>query len=595
MAKKQTGLLYPTNSYELQDALLNMGREFRKEESRANDQTSTRPATNGWTLDDKVALEGILNELNNRKAEALAIVEPVPGLAELMDCEAGEIGVIGPNRSGKTLSVLIRTAKILMGQWHIEGQFPKTDGVWAMVGPKLRHLRLFYYTLFKPGQFKMLKTDDGWKVPRYDNPDDVARISEWEPGPPLIPSRMVESISFEDVKEEIPSFIKLVNGWVIHFFSFESDPVQGVSWNGANFDEEAPRARLWLTETRARLMSRKGYLIWSATPENATATFYNFQARANHPDMAKKIPYKQTKFFKLTRETPNPYIDPIAREALVERLTEDDPDAAIAKIDGEYAYKKYLVYQEFDRNKHIIPAFDIDWRDTVYVMLDPSRTRMAIMLCVLVHPESPHYLPEQPDRIIAFDEIVIKNCTAFKAARALNEKINVHYKHWIEYILIDWQQGRKTDDSQTQVAEYYWNEFSTIGIKPRVNHFVHGASGVEAGIETVAQHLEPKDRKPPKFVIMEGKCPMTVWEFERYYRIKNPDLTPGKPHQRLNDLVDCARYACSAGLTWVMPPVMAPQSTHYSAEELRAIDRNPRLWHYTMMYGDPKKRPQRIR
>ena len=244
MAKKQTGLLYPTNSYELQDALLNMGREFRKEESRANDQTSTRPATNGWTLDDKVALEGILNELNNRKAEALAIVEPVPGLAELMDCEAGEIGVIGPNRSGKTLSVLIRTAKILMGQWHIEGQFPKTDGVWAMVGPKLRHLRLFYYTLFKSGQFKMLKTDDGWKVPRYDNPDDVARISEWEPGPPLIPPRMVESISFEDVKEEIPSFIKLVNGWVIHFFSFESDPVQGVSWNGANFDEEAPRARL---------------------------------------------------------------------------------------------------------------------------------------------------------------------------------------------------------------------------------------------------------------------------------------------------------------------------------------------------------------
>lgn len=977
--KKETGLLYPTNSHELQDALLNLNNTFRKQESRKNDYATTMSVSrSGWNLDDTFALESVLHELNQRKSEALALIEPVPGMVDFFKSDSGEIGVIGSNRSGKTLGVGIKVAKIVTGQWHIEGQFPKQDGVWAIVGPKLKHLRLMFYTLFKPGQFKVLRTANGWKVPKYTDPEDVARIKEWEPGPPLIPKRMVESISFEDVKEEIPSSVKLTNGWVINFFSFESDPVQGVAWNGCLagdsvvydpvamksrridetkesfhvnsfntktnkvevkkaskpfvkgyglqmkarlsngkiinvssshqvlsssgewmtiveafdrkesllqafvqectspsisserlpekfqshlqsernswfhkvsesqmltvieddehlnpedygqlrvhsektkaedsqfgyhpshhsggaqsrlcedtfqfspqqqayapahthdcsdqgemgsksictltyhakvsclektlaycqascediqqhqelvqqsaampqeqsifpeqsssclrtyrsrqqdqdssfstprqgevesqlpssietrtcgydqvcalstqqtfsqqhtmpeashyqgsecnemshpscdsassnsdpvhvvelnkvgydliwdisvddnhnyiyggivnhncwFDEEHPRARYWLSETRARLMSRKGYFIWSATPENATPTFYALQSRANRPDMKDKAPYKRTSFFKISSKD-NPYLDVESREALTERLTEDDPDAAVAKIDGDWAFRKYLVYPEFDKNKHIIEPFEIDWKDTVYVVLDPSRTRCAMMLCALVHPDSPHFVPDQPDRIVVFDEILIKNCTAFKAARALHDKINLQHKHWIEYIIIDWQQGRKKDESEREIAEYYWEEFTDIGIKPRVSHFVHGSANVEGGIETVAQHLDPKNGKPPKFVIMEGKCPYTVWEFDRYYRIKNPDGTPGKPHQRLNDLVDCARYACSAGLTWVMPPVIAPHSSHYSADELRAIDRNPRLWHYTAMFGDPKQRPKR--
>ena len=591
--KKETGLLYPTNSHELQDALLNLNNTFRKQESRKNDYATTMSVSrSGWNLDDTFALESVLHELNQRKSEALALIEPVPGMVDFFKSDSGEIGVIGSNRSGKTLGVGIKVAKIVTGQWHIEGQFPRQDGVWAIVGPKLKHLRLMFYTLFKPGQFKVLRTANGWKVPKYTDPEDVARIKEWEPGPPLIPKRMVESISFEDVKEEIPSSVKLTNGWVINFFSFESDPVQGVAWNGSWFDEEHARARYWLSETRARLMSRKGYFIWSATPENATPTFYALQSRANRPDMKDKAPYKRTSFFKISSKD-NPYLDVESREALTERLTEDDPDAAVAKIDGDWAFRKYLVYPEFDKNKHIIEPFEIDWKDTVYVVLDPSRTRCAMMLCALVHPDSPHFVPDQPDRIVVFDEILIKNCTAFKAARALHDKINLQHKHWIEYIIIDWQQGRKKDESEREIAEYYWEEFTDIGIKPRVSHFVHGSANVEGGIETVAQHLDPKNGKPPKFVIMEGKCPYTVWEFDRYYRIKNPDGTPGKPHQRLNDLVDCARYACSAGLTWVMPPVIAPHSSHYSADELRAIDRNPRLWHYTAMFGDPRQRPRR--
>lgn len=593
---KKPFALYPGVPEELQMSIDDLDGLFKKQESRKSDYQATIGTTtiNGWTLDEAFALESILNELRQRDGEALALIEELPGMREFYLSMAGENGVIGSNRAGKSLGVAMQVARVVTGRIADDGRFPKEGGVAALVGPSLKHLRLLYHMLFKGGQFKVLKTATGWKVPKYTDPEDVARIREWEPGPALIPKRMVAgNVSWEDVKEEIPTSVRLTNGWTIYFFSFESEPPRGVFWHLAWLDEEHPRAKVWLSEVRARLMSVKGYLIWSATPESATATFYGLQSRANRPDMKDKVPYKQTKFFQIFSKD-NPYLDPESREALEERLTEDDPDAAVAKIEGDWAFKKYLVYPEFDDNKHIIEPFDIDWKDTVYIILDPSNTRAAIMFCVLVHPESPNFCPEQPDRIVVFDEIIIKKCNAFKAARALNEKINLQYKHWIEYIIIDWQHGRKKDESDKEIAEYYWNEFQDIGIKPRVESFVHGSNNVEGGIMNVVQHLEPKNGLPPKLVVMRGKCPYTVWEFKRYYRIKNPDGSPGKPFQRNNDLVDCARYACSADLVWVNPPAMHISNNHYSAEELRAIDKNPRLFYYTAMFGDPKKRPRRV-
>jgi hypothetical protein len=585
--------IYPSMPDELQKAMSDLDATFKRSHNRELAATATAGMTraNGWSLDEAFDLESVLNELNQRNSEALSIIQPVPGMSEFFECDAGEVGVIGSNRSGKTLSVGIKVANVVCGRWRND-QFPKENGVASLIGPTLRHTSLFYRTLFKPGQFKVLKTKTGWKVPRYDDPEDVARKKEWQPGPPLIPERMIASVTWENVKEEQPVSVRLTNGWVLNFFSFEADPVQGVFWHIAWMDEESPRARVWLSEVRARLMSVKGYMIWSATPENATATFYGLQSRANRPDMKDKSPYKQTKFFQIFSKD-NPYLDPEAREALVERLTEDDPDAAVAKIEGDWAFKKYLVYPEFDDNKHIIEPFEIEWRDTVYVMLDPSRTRCAMLMCAMLHPESPHFVKEQPDRIVVFDEIVIKNCNAFKASRALAEKMNDHYKHWIEYIVIDWQHGRKKDESETEVATYYWDEFQEVGIKPRLNQWVQASNNVEGGIMNVAQHLDQKNGLPPKFVIMRDKCPYTVWEFKRYYRIKNPDGSPGKPFQRTNDLVDCARYACSAGLVWVTPPGQQVNANSYSAEELRAIDKNPRLFYYTNMFGDPTKRQRR--
>lgn len=563
---------------------IDLERSYNRAESRRNDSIEVPSAANGWTLDDAWELEQILTELDRRQAEALSVYRPVPGMVDFHRSRAGERGVIGSNRAGKTLGCGAEVARIVTGRHPDVERFPEKNGDWGIVGPKLDHIRLLYYTLFKPGQFKILRTDSGWVVPNFVTPEHVARIKEWEPAGPLIPQRMIEDIAWENAKMEVPSIIKLINGWALHFFSFESEPERGTAYNGFWMDEEHPRAKYWLSEIRARLMSRKGYLIWSATPESATPTFYGLKSRANRPDMATKPPYMQTKFYSIHSKD-NPYLDPEAREALFERLTEDDPEAAVAKVEGDWAFKKYLVYPEFEEERHVIEPFDIRWNDTVHVILDPSRTRCAMLLAAILADDHPHYLPEQPDRIVIFDEIVIKNCNAFKAARELH-RVMTGYKHWIESIVIDWQQGRKKDESEKQIAEYYWEEFQNIGICPRVNEFVKGSSNLEGGIETVSQFLDPKDKLPPKFVMMRGRTQWLAWEFMRYHRKKNPDGSPGTPIVKNNDLVDCARYACQAGFTWVTPPSAVMNANHYTADELKAIDRNPRLWFYKATMPD---------
>lgn len=565
----------------------NFEQQCRMDEDRQREKAKMPALAAGWTIDQTFALESILHELRARESEALAIYSALPGIVGFHESIAGEIGIVGSNRAGKSIAAGAEVARAVTGRHPIPEKYPAKDGEFALIGPNEKHLRLLYAILFLPGAFKVLRTTNGYVVPRYDNPEHVARIRDWEPSPPLIPSRMLaDEPAWLDKKAGIPAIIRLVNGWTMNFFSFESEPPRGVAWNGAWLDEESPRARKWLSEVRARLMSRKGYLIWSATPESATATFYGMQTRANRPDMADKPPYARTEFYSLHSKD-NPYLDPESREAFIERITEDDPDAATAKVEGDWAFKKYLVYPEWDDNVHCIDPFPIEWNDTVYCIIDPSRSRCGILLVAVLSPNSPHYLEEQPDRIICFDERIIKNCNAFKAAQAMAEMVKSH-KHWIEHIIIDWHHGRKRlDNDDRQIAEVYWEEIKAAGVEPRLDRFEPGYDNLKTGIERVSQALVPKNGLPPKLAVFRGKCPWLVWEFHRYARIKTKDASgrdiPGEPTKKGNDLVDCCRYAVNGNLKWVTPPGKELTKDSYSAEELREIDRNPKKWMYQAM------------
>lgn len=532
----------------------------------------------GWTIDEAYLLECYLNELNQRQGEALAIYRCVPGAMEYHQSLAGENGVRGSNRAGKTLLTCAEDAMAATGQHFVEGKYRDPPLEIALVGPGERHLRLLYRMLFRPGQFKVIQDADGtWRVPDYETPADVARLKEWQDGPPLIPERMVETESWIDKKAEEPALVRLVNGSTFYFFSYDSEPPPGVFFHRVHMDEEHPRARVWLTEMRARVMSVGGRLDWSATPENATPVFYGLQARALRPDMPTLPAIKQTKFFNVLAKN-NPFIPADAREAFEERLREDDPEAAVAKVEGEWAFRKLLIYPEFDENRHLIDAFEIAHEDSLYIVVDPGITRCAMLMATVVSPDSKHFLPQWPDRLILIDEALIQNCQPWKAADKLRKMLDRH-QHWLQHVVFDLRHGRKREsDDDGTIASKYWDAFKKAGIHPRIDRIVWGGDNFADGIVTVKSFLDPASNLPPRLVAMRGRCPWWQWEIQKYQRRRDPNdkQSPGKVHRKKDDLMDCTRYLCVNNPQWVTPPGTDHKLANaYSAEELRQMERNP--------------------
>jgi len=553
--------------------------------------------TAGWTLEEAYLLECYLHELDTRANEALAVYRPVPGAKDVHACLAGEIGLVGSNRAGKSVCAGAECALAATGRHPLGDKYPTGNLEIALVGPGERHLRLLYRILFKPGQFRLIQDPDGsWRVPSYDNPEDVAREREWVAAPPLIPERMIESETWISKAAEQPALIRLINGTSIYFYSFDANPPQGVVFHLVWMDEEHPRARVWLNEMRARVMSVKGRIIWSATPENATPTFYALKSRADRPDMASKPPIAQTKFFELLSKD-NPFIPPEGREAFFERLREDDPEAAVAKVEGEWAFRRYLVYPEFDANRHMIDPFEITHEDTMLVVIDPSITRCGILMAAILSPDSPHFLPEWPDRIVLIDEAVIDNCKSTKAARRVREMMDRH-KHWLEMVVFDLRHGRKREDDEGTIAEKYWAALKEAGVHPRIDRIVWGGDNFTEGIDTVKEFLDPKGGLPPRIVGMKDRVPWWQWEMQRYHRVrdKRPESqgAPGKVHRKKDDLCDCTRYLCLKNPQWVAPPGLDHRMANaYSAEELRQLERDPINSMYAHLWARPDKKKQR--
>jgi hypothetical protein len=567
----------------------------RIEQERLYDAQAAYVDAGLWTLDEVYALERAANELYKRDSQALNLYKPIASALPFHNSLAGERGIVGSNRAGKSVAASVEVAWAATGTHPIKDKYPIENMEICIVGPRLEHLRLLYYILFKKGKtFKVLRDGINWIIPKWTVPEHEARQLEWEDAPPLIPPEMViDDITWYSRTAEQPAIIRLTNGTNLYFFSFEQDAPRGVAFHLCWLDEESPGVDKWISELRARAISVMGRLIWSSTPESATPTFYDLKTRSERPDMAAKVPYKRTEFFELFSRD-NPYLPPLGLEAASERLHEDDPEAAAAKIDGEWTFRRFLVYPEFNENIHIIEPFEIEWRDSVYAIIDPGRTRNGTLFVALLHPESPHYLPDQPDRLVCFDELYMEtarykggekgyggidhkrgdyvgiNSKSF--AKRFAEKW-LPYKHWIEDITFDWKHGAKKEgDFDVEIMEQYREALEERVISPRIHSFVRAKHNIDFGIEEVSKHLVPEDGKPPKLVIMRGKCPQLAYGFKKYQREQlkgsNGRLTPGKPIAKRNEMVDCVRYACCRGYTWVMPPSQSAGVTAFTGQEL---------------------------
>lgn len=463
--------------------------------------------------------------LTEREFEALKLYQPMPRQQLAHDSLSRERVVRGSNRAGKTVWAAAEVARIVTGQDPME-KMPKTNGICYCVGYDGRHIgQTMWKKLGKPGAFKIIRDQYTNRLRAFMPwiPEDMLRIKEAKPAPPMIPRRMIKEIAWELKKESQPKIVYLTNGWELHFFSGNAKPPMGVEIDLAWFDEEIPSGE-WYAEIAARLVDRRGYFLWSATPQAGTDRLFDLHERAEME--AEKLIFPKTVEEFMLHIDENIHMTNAQREEFKSKLSEDDKDV---RIEGEFA-RIHKVYPEYSAKFHEVPFREVPHTWTRFVAIDPGR-QFGSALFMAVSP------PTGLDANIAliYDEIYIRNCDAFQFGEAMSFKCN---GQTFRAFIIDDTDARKAEaGSGITIRQQYSDQLRRVNVKSEVTNFGFepGSDDVSGGIESVRMMLRRKT-DGLQLRVMDEKVPNFLYEMKRYQYKKEAGHVTEKPRKKYDHL-----------------------------------------------------------
>ncbi len=490
-------------------------------------------------------IEAII-ELASRQIEALNLYEPLPFQEQFHACDAKERIVRGSNRAGKTLVTCVEVARALTGQdpYH---KYPEKDGRCVFVCSNEDAIgQVIFRKLFRPGAFKIIKDSltNKWRPYRPNDPADKARVSEIRLAPPLVPERMITTISWVVKSEGIPSMIKLSNGWEISFYSSHASPPAGTDLDLVVFDEEI-EVEAWYGEMAARLVDRGGKFVWGATPQAGTMRLYALHERAED-DQKYCLPGQKRKIveFKCLMAD-NPYMSEQDKRDFEAMVPEEEK---LYRVHGDFIITTYRVYDEWEPLVHLIDPFVIpaDW--THYLSVDPGFQVCAVLFAAVPQPDHPRF----SDQVIFYDELYIRQCNAWLFGETLAPKV---VGRFFQAFVIDMRGGRITDiGSGKPPWLQYASELEARGIRSAQtgSNFLKSSDNKEAGVMAFKGWLEPRGGKP-KVQVFTTMAKFQD-EIKNYHNAKKKGELVDKPLERNNHLMDNARYLAMHGCPYVAPP-----------------------------------------
>lgn len=492
-----------------------------------------------------------LLELANRRIEGLKLYEPMPVQAAFEMSHAKERVLRGSNQSGKTLSAAVEIARAVTGQDKY-GRYPERDGICYAVGFDGKHLAdPMWKKLSKAGAFKIIRDEktNRWRTYRPWMPDDAKRESEARPAPPLIPPRFIESIAWEEKKMGIPKMVKLTTGWQLHFFSGNARPPQGSQADLAWFDEELADGE-WYPEIAFRLFAKKGWFIWSATPQAGTDRLYTLHERAEKQVEQNVIPRTVEEFICLVDN--NLHMTDQQKREIYDKLDEDDREVRVA---GEFS-RIHRVFPEYSSKIHEIAYRVIphDW--TRYIAIDPGRQVCAALFVAVPPPTS-----DEANHLFVYDEIYVRECDAVLFGEAMERKCR---DQAFRAFIIDPNEAAKHETgSGVSIEDQYKAQLRLKNVSSQLSGhgFIYGNDNVLAGLEAlrlwfkkprgaIAGAIRDRVSAPPKIRIITERCPNFIWELKRYKYARIKGIPGDKPEKRNDHLVDCARYLAQYGPEW---------------------------------------------
>lgn len=451
--------------------------------------------------------------------------------------------MIGGNRSGKSLCTFIEDAWAATGTHPIEGKYRKEGGNLVIVGANWKHIGLVVVPyLFRAGAFKIIKDEKTGKFRAFDPVADAAREKEAKRAPPLIPPRMIKSMSWVLKSAGYLNSCELTNGWTIYCFSSEGEPPQGFQADRCHIDEDLNNEN-WVPEMQARLADRKGVFTWSAMPHSKNDALLGLHERAEKAE--EKGDTRDIKKFVL-RFLDNPHIDGDEKRKALERWSALGEDVVRQRAEGEFVTDSILVYPNWNPSVHglymdKLPEGRIpdDW--CRYAAIDPGHSITAVLFGA-IPPDGKH--------LILYDEMYIRNCNAIIFGQEFARKVAGKQFH---AFLIDSHGARLTDiGSGKSPQDQYTEQLAALNVRSRVtgSSFIPGSDDILSGLQSVRAMMHIRPCGTPYLQYIRGAMPNFEREMKRYKKkvhyVSGIPVVSDEPNKRGEfHLVDCLRYLCA--------------------------------------------------
>lgn len=498
--------------------------------------------------------------LAERHAEGLALYRPLPYLQEFHECRKKWRILDGSNRASKTLTGCVEDCRAWLGCDPFN-KYPKENGKSLVVALHQDQIAMIWAKCARPGEFKTIIDDKTGILrsvrPNPDNPSeldpyDLAFREKWRDAPPLIPPRMIQSISWE-VSKLVPHVVEFATGWRVLFRSTggAASPPQGDDYNHVHMDENQGNPE-WYKEVSRGIVqvARSGHkplAIWTATSQTVDPNLLDLRekAEAGSPDVAA--------FLALIEK--NPYVSSDERRAFYESLSEED---RLSRYYGQHPIVGARIYGRYDpMGKHGCEPFEIpdDW--CIYVILDPG-TRHCGTLFAAVDPEEKH--------IWIYDGFDLRGSgDAREWADVVRKRLNGR----VPFALIcDQQMGRQGGiGSGKTVAEQYWAAAQEYGVIPQaisnargMGGFFEGPNNIAAREQALLASLHVRTEGPwagtCRLQVMKGCCPQLDRQLSR--ACYDP-RRPGKRAKLPEDVLVCLEYLAAFDPKYHPPrPVKKP-------------------------------------
>lgn len=486
----------------------------KRRKKHPTSQPPAIPSLPSLTQHQRESLKELQSELRERRLEALRLYRPNPNQEAIHACPASEVLVIGGNRSGKSLCTFVEDARAATGQ-DPHGKYPKENGILVIVGKDWKHIGLVVVPyLFRAGAFRIIRDEQTGEWRAYNPLTDEHRRAETKPAPPLIPPRFIKKTSWVLKSANYMQSCTLHNGWEIHFFSSEGEPVQGFQADRVHIDEDINNEN-WVPELQARIVDRRGKFQWSAMPHSTNNALLGLKERAESSEQS--LGEKSSiRLFKL-RFLDNPYLDAQEQKKSIERWAALGEDVLRMRAEGDFITDSVLVYPTFDMRIHGMDRSELpegqiphDW--TRYAVIDPGHAVTAVLFAAV---------PPTEDYWLVYDQLYMRQCNAQIFGEEFEKKVRGWHFH---AFIIDAHGGRLRDIGSGRLpVEQYTEQLVNRGIRSAVTgaSFLAGCDDIIARCESTRNALHIRPAGTPILRVLRGACPDLERELKRYRKLVN--------------------------------------------------------------------------